>query len=89
MGGYSLPQLAKGGEIKWDNTVANLHKNETVLTADLSQKLKDGINEFGSGSGTTYNVNVYHNSERATADEIANKAVMKLKRAEARKGGKQ
>jgi TP901 family phage tail tape measure protein len=38
-----LPSLAVGADIKYDNTIANLHKKETVLTAPLSQSLKTGI----------------------------------------------
>jgi hypothetical protein len=54
--GASMPQLKVGGEIQYDNVVANLHRKETVLTAPLSQKLKDGINKIDSGMGTKYSV---------------------------------
>jgi TP901 family phage tail tape measure protein len=47
----SVPQLAVGGNIKYDNVLANLHKDETVLTAPLSQQLKDGISNLSLGGG--------------------------------------
>lgn len=53
-----IPGLKVGGKIRYDNTIANLHKNETVLTAPLSAKLERGIDKIDSGSGNTYNVTV-------------------------------
>lgn len=58
MAGVSLPQLAVGGNIKYDNTVANLHKGETVLTAPLSKSLKDGIDNLDSGGKTVYDIDI-------------------------------
>ena len=40
----NLPQLRSGGTINNDNTLANLHQGEMVLTQPLTQKLNDGIN---------------------------------------------
>lgn len=53
-----IPGLQVGGKILYDNTIANLHKNETVLTAPLSQKLERGIERIDSGVANTYNVNM-------------------------------
>lgn len=53
-----IPGLKVGGKILYDNTIANLHKNETVLTAPLSEKLERGIDKIDSGSGNTYNFNI-------------------------------
>lgn len=50
-----IPQLYKGGTIRYDNTLANLHKGETVLTAPLTEKLQDNV---ASGLGNTYNVDI-------------------------------
>lgn len=83
---FNIPALAKGAEnIRWDNTIANLHKGESVLTADLSEKFKRGVDNFASGGDSTYNVNVNVTNPNASADEIANVVITKLQRAEARK----
>lgn len=42
-----MPQLAQGGHVNYD-TVAKVHKGETVLTSRLSSDLKDGIKNMGS-----------------------------------------
>jgi TP901 family phage tail tape measure protein len=57
-GSFGIPGLAIGGKIKYDNTIANLHKNEAVLTAPLTAKLENGIDRIDSGSGNTYNVTI-------------------------------
>lgn len=87
LAGSNIPSLAKGGEIKWDNTIANLHKDERVLTADLNKKFEQGVNNFANGGGNTYNVIVNHQNPTASPDEIAQKAVNKIKRAEQRLPG--
>jgi hypothetical protein len=40
----NIPGLRSGGTINNDNTLANLHQGEMVLTQPLTQKLNDGIN---------------------------------------------
>ena len=57
-GAFGIPGLRVGGKIKYDNTIANLHKNETVLTSPLSEKLERGIERIDSGGPRTYNVTV-------------------------------
>lgn len=52
----SLPQLLTGGEVRYDNTIANLHKNEKVLTAPLSAQLEQGIGNLANGGGNEYNI---------------------------------
>lgn len=47
--------LRTGGTIKYDNTPANLHRGETVLTAPLTQKFKDNV---ASGGGDQYTVTI-------------------------------
>lgn len=56
-----VPGLMDGGYIKYDNTLANLHKNETVLTAPLSAALERGINNIDNGVGDQYNIEVNFN----------------------------
>lgn len=55
-GRIGIPGLRTGGNIKYDNTIANLHKNETVLTAPLSKGLERGIDKMGD---TRYNGDTY------------------------------
>jgi hypothetical protein len=52
-----IPGLAKGGYTLNDG-YAMLHRNETVLTADLSQQLKQGLSNLATGSNSQYNVTV-------------------------------
>ena len=78
--------LAKGAEnIKWDNTIANLHHGETVLTEDLSKQFKQGVANFANGGDTRYNLNVNVMHPGASAEEIANVVIRSLKWQEQRK----
>lgn len=52
-----VPGLKIGGTIKYDNTIANLHKGEKVLTAPLSRSLEKGINDMSTREGDTYQFN--------------------------------
>lgn len=51
-----LPSMRIGGEVMYDNTIANLHKKETVLTAPLSEELKRGISNLDQNAGSEYNI---------------------------------
>lgn len=51
--------LFKGAEILANNVPANLHKGETVLTAPLSQQLREGLDTLSAG-GTMDIQNHYH-----------------------------
>jgi murein DD-endopeptidase MepM/ murein hydrolase activator NlpD len=57
-GSFGIPGMNIGGKIKYDNTIANLHKNEAVLTAPLTAKLERGIDRIDSGAGNTYNFTI-------------------------------
>lgn len=77
---FSIPQLRKGAQnIRWDNTLANLHKGESVLTQDLTSKFRDGVDNFANGGETQYTTNVYVNGSNSTPEEIA-RAVEKVHR---------
>lgn len=52
-----LPKLQSGGHTLSDG-IAMLHNKETVLTAPLSEKLKEGVNNLASGGGNTYDIKV-------------------------------
>ncbi len=54
----SLPGLRAGGSIRYDNTIANLHKGEKVLTAPLSSALERGIQNIDQSRSDQYNLNV-------------------------------
>lgn len=60
-----LPGLRSGGRINYDNTIANLHKGETVLTAPLTNKFEDNI---AAGGKSEYNFNVNINEIKSEVD---------------------
>jgi hypothetical protein len=65
-----------------------MHKRESILTADQSDKfrhLADNIDDVAAGGGNEYTVNVNITEPDATADEIVNKTIVALKKIEARK----
>jgi murein DD-endopeptidase MepM/ murein hydrolase activator NlpD len=43
-----IPGLKIGGQVNYDNTIANLHRGETVLTAPLSKNLESGIDKMAN-----------------------------------------
>ncbi len=51
-GGWSVPQLGPGG------VLANLHSNEMVLPANISQGLQGAIGGGGLGGGHTFNIGI-------------------------------
>ena len=78
--------LSKGAaNIKWDNTIANLHKGEAVLTEDLNTKFKQGVDRFAEGPSSTYNVNMYVTEATVDVDELVGKTVTAIRRIEMRK----
>ena len=85
-GGLVIPALRKGATINYDNTLANLHRGETVLTSTLSKKLNDGIDNIASGSDVSYNVSVNINKANATAAEIEQAVYSALDKKETRAG---
>jgi cell wall-associated NlpC family hydrolase len=50
-----IPGLRSGGKINYDNTIANLHRGETVLTAPLTKSFEDNVANSGPNQ---YNFNV-------------------------------
>jgi len=79
-GTFGIPGLAVGGKIKYDNTIANLHKNEAVLTAPLTSKLESGIDRIDSGGGNTYNFNINADAINTEIDfeKVITKALNKI-----------
>lgn len=56
-GAFGIPGMKSGGFTMSDG-LAMLHKNEAVLTAPLTEQLKNGIQNIDQGVNNDYNVNV-------------------------------
>ena len=84
-GGMVIPALRSGATINYDNTLANLHRGETVLTAPLTQKFKDNM-DVASGASMNYTVNVNINKANANQDEIEQAVYGALERKERKLG---
>lgn len=87
-GNLSIPALKAGATVNFDNTLANLHKGEKVLTAPLSAQLEEGISRLANGAGNVYDVDVViqGNASAADADTIANAVIKKIQQRENRQG---
>lgn len=82
---FDIPALAKGAQnIHFDNTLANLHKGEAVLTEDLNRQFHQGVANFANGGQTAYNINVVLNEADMSPEELAYKIQRIQQRAEAR-----
>jgi TP901 family phage tail tape measure protein len=73
--GLIIPGLETGGFTMSDG-LAMLHKNETVLTAPLSDSLKDGINNMDKSQHFGYNVNMNFNGAKFNSDIDFEKGVV-------------
>jgi hypothetical protein len=82
-GRYNIPGLKVGGYTMSDG-LANLHKDELVVDPARTKVLLEGIDNFASGSTSTYNLNMHVNGDTNT-DELVTKTMTALKRLEARK----
>ena len=83
--GIEIPALKRGGVVMNDNTLANLHARETVLTAPLSASLERGIQNMDNSSKSEYNINVYSSPGMDTAS-LARQVRIELQKAEISKG---
>jgi murein DD-endopeptidase MepM/ murein hydrolase activator NlpD len=83
---YRLPGLRTGGFTLSDG-LAKLHKNETVLTAPLSEKLNIGIDKLADGAGNVYNLHMYGFDGRVSEDVLADKVISRIRRIEGRRAG--
>lgn len=78
--------LRKGAQnIKWDNTIANLHKGEGVLTEDINNQFKQGVKRFAEGPDAEYNLYMTVNGSNVKVDELVNKTMTAMRRLEMRK----
>lgn len=81
-------QLAKGGRLKHDNVLANLHKGETVLRAPVAANLEAGIAGMANGMGgyeVNLNIGNFHGTEE-NIELLARKVEGILDRKVARRG---
>jgi hypothetical protein len=77
---FNVPSLSKGSQnIRWDNTLANLHRGESVLTEDLTSKFKRGVDNFADGGTVQYNAYVTLNGADVDVEQVA-QAVDKIHR---------
>jgi hypothetical protein len=76
----NIPGLRTGGTVRFDNTLANLHRDEKVLTAPLSRQLEQGIGNLDKSSNPSYNITI--NGANASPDEIADAVMKKIQRKE-------
>lgn len=65
-----IPSLSTGGTVNYDNVLANLHKDEKVLTSPLSKSLERGINNLDSAGSSVYYVDVNINGSGLSAKEL-------------------
>lgn len=78
--------LRKGAEyVKFDNTMANLHRGESVLTKNLTSKVTEGVDKFAQGPSSQYTVHVnidgYDKDKKALAREVINEIKREAARA--------
>ena len=78
--------LSKGAaNIRYDNTIANLHKGEAVLTEDINNKFKQGVDNFANGGNSEYNFYMDMRGNNYDEDKLAEAIKRKFKEEERRK----
>jgi TP901 family phage tail tape measure protein len=87
-GGMVLPGLREGGKIRFDNTIANLHKGETVLTDRNTRALEQAIQNMAGGGGNTYELTIIVDGGNIDEDKLAKRVIREIETVEARKGRK-
>ena len=81
---YGMPGMKTGGHTLSDG-LAMLHNRETVLTAPLSEDLKQGVKNFADGTGNTYNVTVDARGTDLNEEQLVRLTIAGIKAEEARK----
>jgi len=75
-----MPNLRKGGTIKYDDTVINAHKGETVLTESLTNRFKEGVKNLGSGGASNQFGDIYVNVSDSSDPDVGRKVALKIKK---------
>jgi len=89
--GGMVPSLRTGGKIKFDNTLANLHRGERVLTEPSTKALEAAIQNFAGGMGSggdTYEITINVDGTGLDENKLASKIMDKIELQEVRKGRK-
>jgi TP901 family phage tail tape measure protein len=82
-----IPGLRKGGRINYDNTVANLHKGETVLTSALTDKFEKNIANMG-GNEYNFDVTIENLSSEVDLERAFERFVVKHERKQQVRSGR-
>lgn len=78
--------LRKGTEyVKYDNTMANLHRGESVMTKGITDKLRSGVDNFANGPQNRYDVTVSIDGYDKDRKALAREVIREIKREAARK----
>lgn len=79
--------LRNGGTIRYDGTNVIGHRNETMLSAPLTQKFKEGVKNFGDGGGDRFDVTIDMRGAMIRDDMDIEKAVTRaIEKAESKRG---
>jgi TP901 family phage tail tape measure protein len=82
-----IPGLRKGGKINYDNTVANLHRGETVLTSALTKRFEDNIANAG-GNEYNFDVTIENLSSEVDLERAFEKFVVRHENRQAARNGR-
>jgi hypothetical protein len=82
-----IPGLRKGGRINYDNTIANLHRGETVLTSGLTDKFEKNIANAG-GNEYNFDVTIENLSSDVDLERAFERFVVKHENRQAARSGR-
>jgi hypothetical protein len=79
--------LRSGGRINYDNTIANLHRGETVLTKPLTDKFENNVANSG-GNNYNFDVSIGQVNSEVDLERAFEKFVVKHERTQRVKAGR-
>lgn len=87
-GKMSIPALRAGADVNYDNTLANLHRGERVLTSPLTEKLDMGLDQLANGGGNVYDIdiNVQGNVDDRNVKALARQVRLEIEKTNTRTG---
>lgn len=88
---FNIPGLKTGGDIMFDDTLINAHKDEKMLTAPLSKALERGIYNLEAGKianagPVVYDIDIHDIPQHINKEELANLVVKKIEDKKTRTG---